>query len=197
MATKPNRTAIYCRVSTSEQNVDLQLDELRDYVKFKKLTVIGEYVDQGISGTKKKRPALDSMMQMVDKGKIDTVLVWKFDRLGRNLVHLVSVAERFRELGVNLVSYQEQFDTSTPIGQVVYTIIAAIANMELEDTRERIIAGQQAAKRRGKHIGRFTDLDKQDRIRQLRKQGMSIRGIAGKIECSTATVQKALKGLAA
>jgi DNA invertase Pin-like site-specific DNA recombinase len=187
------RTAIYYRVSTKDQNEDLQVDELREYAKLRKFQVVGEYIDKGISGTTKRRPQLDQMMEAVNKRKVDIVLVWAFDRFGRSTKHLVESLETFNELGVNFISYQQQIDTSTSAGKMLFTMIAAVAEFERSIITERVIAGQQAAKRRGKHIGRFTDLDKQDQIRQLRKQGKSIRAIATNIPCSTATVQKALK----
>jgi DNA invertase Pin-like site-specific DNA recombinase len=192
-ATKKKRVAIYYRVSTSSQQEDLQVDELIEYAKFRKLRVVGEYIDKGISGATRRRPALDQMMEACNKGKIDIVLVWAFDRFGRSTKHLVESLELFQSLGIDFVSYQQQIDTSTAAGKLLFTVISAFAEFERNMLSERVIAGQQAAKRRGKHIGRFTDLDKQDQIRQLRKQGKSIRAIATNIPCSTATVQKALK----
>ncbi len=111
------RVAIYARCSTQEQSVDLQLDGLRDYARTRGFEVVGEYLDEGVSGARAKRPALDRLLDEARRGRVDAVLVWKLDRLGRSLHHLLSILGEFNELGVRFVSLDDAIDSSTAAGR--------------------------------------------------------------------------------
>src|SRR3989442_7257032 len=124
------RCVIYTRVSRADQTCDNQLRDLREYCRARGWADVREYVDHGVSGTKDRRPALDQMMAAVRGRKVDIVVVAAFDRFGRSVRHLVESLETFRHLGVEFISLREQIDTGSPLGQAVFTIIAAIAQLE-------------------------------------------------------------------
>jgi DNA invertase Pin-like site-specific DNA recombinase len=171
------KVAIYVRVSTAEQNADLQQTELKEYAAFRKWQIAGVYSDT-ISGAKDKRPALDRLMADAKRGKFDVVAVWRFDRFARSTSHLLRALEEFATLGIDFVSLKESIDTSTPTGKMIFTVLAAVAELERSTIRERVIAGQKAAKRRGIRFGRpQVQVDTQE-VAALRKEGRSWREIA-------------------
>ncbi len=147
---------IYARVSTSNhgQDVGLQLDELRQ-VAAQRGYVVTEYVDQGVSGVKTSRPALDRMLADAQAGKLDVVLVWKLDRLGRSLQHVLTVLDALTGQGVGFVSLRDAgLDSTTPAGRLFTAMIAAFAAFERDIIQERVIAGVRRAQAAGKHCGR-------------------------------------------
>jgi DNA invertase Pin-like site-specific DNA recombinase len=177
---KPKRVANYTRVSTGEQNADMQVNELNEYAVFRKWEIVETYADK-MGGAKDRRPALDRLMADARRGKFDVVAVWRFDRFARSTSHLLRALEEFGALGIDFVSLKESIDTSTPTGKMVFTVLAAVAELERSTIRERVIAGQKAAKRRGVRFGRPTvDVDT-DRALKLRKQGLSWRDISAEV----------------
>ena len=148
------RVALYCRVSTTDQTCDNQLRDLRDYCRARGWEQVTEYVDQGISGTRERRPALDGMMAEVKARRVDVVVVAAFDRFGRSVRHLVEALDLFHHLNVEFISLREQIDTGSPLGQAVFTIIAAIAQLERSLIVERVKAGLRRARAEGKRLGR-------------------------------------------
>ncbi len=154
--TKVTRAALYARVSTSNhgQDVGLQLDELRQ-VAAQRGYVTTEYVDQGVSGVKISRPALDRMLADAQAGKLDVVLVWKLDRLGRSLQHVLSILDALTGQGVDFVSLRDAgLDSTTPAGRLFTAMIAAFAAFERDLIQERVVAGVRRAQAAGKHCGR-------------------------------------------
>jgi len=134
------RIAIYARVSTNDQSTDPQLLDLRRYVADRSWESFKEYVDEGVSGTKDSRPALNQLMDDARKKKFDVVLVWRFDRFARSTRHLINALEEFKNLGIDFVSYQENIDTSSPLGSAIFTIISAVAQLERDIIAERVKA---------------------------------------------------------
>jgi DNA invertase Pin-like site-specific DNA recombinase len=125
------RIAIYARVSTSgQQSVDMQLRDLRDLAVNRSFEVIKEYCDEGVSGSRESRPALDTLLRDARRRRFDAVLVWKLDRLGRSLVHLVRLLQDLRSLGVELISFSEGLDFTTTTGKLLYQVISAFAEFE-------------------------------------------------------------------
>ena len=112
--------AIYARVSTTDkgQDPEMQLRELREYCGRRELKIVGEYVDNGVSGTKDSRPELNHLMGDARKRLFDAVVVWRFDRFARSVSHLLRALEEFQSLGIEFVSYSEAIDTSTPVGKM-------------------------------------------------------------------------------
>src|SRR5206468_3898734 len=142
--------------------------------------IVAEYVDEGISGAKATRPALDSLLQDARRGKFDIVMVWSIDRLGRSLQHLIQVVEIFKTLGIDLFFHQQAIDTSTPAGKLAFSIFSALGEYERELIRARVIAGQERAKANGVKLGRPSKLNDSVRaaIGLLRERGMGIKQIA-------------------
>ncbi|MEI6232637.1 MAG: recombinase family protein [Planctomycetota bacterium] len=192
MPDKPVRVALYGRVSTADQTADNQLIDLRRYCLDRGWTVAEEFVDTGISGTKATRPALDKMMNRAKKRQIDVVLVWRFDRFARSVKHLVTTLEELRQLNVSFVSFQENIDTSSPLGSAIFTIIAAMAELERNIIVDRVRAGLRRAVAEGKQLGRPKSDADENEIKQLRQQGMSLRQIANKTGASKSTVSRLL-----
>src|SRR4051794_36375276 len=124
------RTALYLRVSTADQKPDLQYDGLRGYAARASLEIVGDYCDVAVSGRREGRARLNAPMAGARDREIDCVLVWKFDRFARSTRHLLSALEEFDHLGVRFVSVQDQIDTGSPMGRAMFTIIAAMAELE-------------------------------------------------------------------
>lgn len=126
------KAAVYARVSTTNHGQDpkLQLREIADYCARRGWTVSAEYVDEGISGSKEKRPQLDRLIADAHRRNFDAIVVWKFDRFARSVSHLLRALETFQALGIEFVSLTEGIDTSTPAGKLVFTILGAVAELE-------------------------------------------------------------------
>ncbi len=181
------RVALYSRVSTSNrQDVDLQLVPLREYAFARGWNVYKEYVDEGVSGAKVRRPALDQLMTDARQRHFDIVLVWRFDRFARSTRHLVNALHEFRHLGIAFCSYQENLDTSSPLGEAMFAIIGAIAQLERDITRERVKAGVARARARGKQLGRPRKIFHRDEVERLRAEGLSFRKIGRQLGISPA-----------
>ena len=146
------RAAIYARVSTLDQEPENQLQELRRYVHARGWTG-SEYVDHGVSGTRDRRPALDRLVADARRRKVDTVVVWRLDRLGRSLKHLVTLLDELQALGVGFVSLGEGIDLQTPAGRLQLHILASLAQFERERIAERVRAGLARARANGQRLG--------------------------------------------
>lgn len=165
------KVAIYGRVSTAEQNATMQLDELRAYCQRRQWTVVEEFIDSGISGSKESRPALNRLLADAKRRKFDAVLVYRYDRFARQLVNALT---EFDALGIHFVSLHEGVDTSKPNGRLVFGIFASIAEFERELIRGRVRSGLAAAKARGVKLGRRAKvLPDAGQIRLMREAGKS------------------------
>jgi len=181
------RIAIYARVSTADQSTESQLLDLRRYVSERGWNTFKEYVDEGISGTKDSRPALNELMNDAKKRRFDVVLVWRFDRFARSTKHLILALEEFKNLGVDFVSFQENIDTSSPLGSAIFTIISAVAQLERDIIAERVKAGLRRAKENGKTLGRPRVKVDLDQVKALHSQGYSTRAIAQELGLTKST----------
>ncbi len=188
---KTKTVALYARVSTLDQNCDLQLADLRRYVS-QRFSRAYEYVDQGVSGAQRRRPALDNLMTDARKRMFDVVLVWKFDRFARSLKHLMDSLEEFGTLGIDFVSFTEGIDTTTPSGQLLFHIVGAVAQFERDLIAERVRAGLAHARAMGKHIGRPRAKVDVQQVRILRNRGMSLRSIGRTLDVPVSRVRRAL-----
>src|SRR5450756_1350441 len=187
------RIGIYARVSTKDQSCELQVRDLRAYCSARGFDLVGEYVDIGQSGAKDSRPELNILMDDARKRQFDAIVVWRFDRFARSTKHLLSALEEFRSLGIQFISYQENVDTSTPLGQALFTIVSAVAQLERELIRERVTAGIRNARANGKRLGRPRVKANLEEILQLRAEGHSLRKIAAKLGIGDGTVRDRLK----
>ncbi len=191
------RAAIYARVSTANNSQDptLQTSELREYCERRGWSLAGEYVDIGISGSKEKRPELDRLIVDARRRRFDKILVWKLDRFGRSLRHLVNSLAELETLGVDFVSLRDNLDLSTPSGRLMFQIIGAMAEFERALIQERVKAGMRNARAKGRRIGRppQTPLCSEMRAAIAGSYvggGTSLRSLAKKFGTSLATVQR-------
>lgn len=148
------RCCLYARVSTTDQHVSNQLLDLRIFAERRSFTVTTEYTDVGVSGSKARRPGLDSLLRDAHKKKFDVVLISSFDRLGRSTKNFLSLVDEFESLGIEFISIRENIDTHGPMGRLFLTVISSVAELELSLMKERICAGMRRRKLEGLSIGR-------------------------------------------
>ena len=175
-----------------EQNASMQLDELRAYCARRQWSIVEEFVDEGVSGSKESRPALDRMLKAAKRRAFDAVLVYRYDRFARSLRQLVNALAEFDSLGINFVSLHEGVDTSTPNGKLVFGIFASIAEFERQLIIARTKSGMAAARKRGKVIGRPRVAVDAGQIRALRSQGKSWEAVSAQTGIKRATCQRAV-----
>lgn len=187
------KAAIYARVSTDQQNPEMQLGEVREYCCRRGLEIAGEYVDNGISGNKERRPALDRLLAACRKRRVDVVVVYRYDRFARSLRQLVNALEEFRSLGIDFVSLHEGVDTSTPNGRLVFGIFATIAEFERELIRDRVRAGMRNARAKGRQIGRRRAAFDDGQARSMLASGHSLAQVGAALGISASTVCRRLQ----
>jgi DNA invertase Pin-like site-specific DNA recombinase len=169
----------------------MQLAELREHAARRGWKISAEYIDQGISGARERRPELDRLWADCRKRGVDAVLVYRYDRFARSLRQLVNALEEFRALGIEFVSLHEGVDTSTPNGRLVFGIFASIAEFERELIRSRVRSGLAAARAKGKRLGRPRTTVDAAQITQLRASGASWRQISASLGVGVGTVRRA------
>ena len=143
------KTAIYVRVSTDDQNPELQADILKTYCSQQNYKVTKIYTDI-ISGTKSSRPQLDLMLQDMRRGFFNCIIIYKLDRLGRSLAHLITICEELNNKNIDLIVTSQNIDTKTPSGKLLFHVLGAIAEFERELISERVKLGLKHAKNVGK-----------------------------------------------
>ena len=193
------RTALYARVSTSDkgQDPEMQLRELREHCQRRGWEIVGEYVDVGVSGSKDSRPQLNRLLAAAHRRQCDAVLVWKLDRFGRSLKHLVNALAEFESLGVTFISLKESLDLTTPAGRLMFGIISAMAEFERDLIRERVRSGIANRRAKGLRVGRKAIVLDAGRLATMRSEGLTIRQMADQLACSPALVHKTLSNPAA
>jgi putative DNA-invertase from lambdoid prophage Rac len=187
------RAAIYARVSTTDQNCEMQVQELREYAGRRSWQISAEYLD-GWSGAKANRPELDKLMADAALRHFDAVLVWKLDRFGRSVRNCLDGIESLRSHGVRFLAVGQSIDTdeSNPTSRLLLHILASVAEFEREMIRERVSAGVRNAKRNGKQLGRKRAVFNRDKARQMHLAGASVREIASALEVGRGTIQRLL-----
>jgi DNA invertase Pin-like site-specific DNA recombinase len=168
----------------------MQTRELKEYIERRGWQLAGEYVDNGVSGTKERRLELDRLMADAHRRRFDVVAVWKFDRMARSVSHLLRVLETFNALGINFVSLSESIDTATPAGKMVFTVLGAVAELERSLIVERVKAGLRNARAKGKRLGRPQKIVNTFQLARLRGKGCSWRTIARQLGCSARTARR-------
>lgn len=182
--------ALYGRVSTRDQSSAMQQDEMRAYCQRRDWPIAEQYIDEGISGSKASRPALNRLLADAKLRKFDAVLVYRYDRFARSLRQLVNALAEFDALGIAFVSLHEGVDTTTPNGRLVFGIFASIAEFERELIRDRVRSGLAAAKSRGVRLGRRSTTTDPAAVRRLKSSGLSFRAIASQLGISLGTAHK-------
>jgi DNA invertase Pin-like site-specific DNA recombinase len=170
----------------------MQIRDLRAYCAARGFDLVGEYVDVGQSGAKDSRPELNKLMDDARKRQFDAIVVWRFDRFARSTKHLLLALEEFRSLGIQFISYQENIDTSSALGQALFTIVSAVAQLERDLIRERVTAGIRNARANGTQLGRPMRVVDRARILQMRAEGQSLEQIAAKLGVGYGTVRARL-----
>ena len=171
----------------------MQLRELRDYSASRDWKIAEEYIDLGVSGSKGSRPALNRLMADAGRRKFDIVLVWKLDRFGRSLRHLVNALAELEAIGIAFVSLRDNLDLATPSGRLMFQIIGAMAEFERELIRERVKAGLRNAQAKGKHLGRPRVFVSDSKIELMRASGVSWRTISKELGIGTGTARRAIQ----
>lgn len=190
------RIATYSRVSREDQRPEIQTHALDEYAAARRLDVIERYIDHGHSGAKDRRPALDAMLAAARRRSFDAVACVRLDRLFRSVRHLTAVAAELEALGVALIVLDQGIDTSTPAGRLLFHVVGAIAEFERDLIIERTRAGLDAARRRGKRLGRpKADYGRTlvDRAKRLQASGHSIREIADVLGTSRGRAHRILR----
>ena len=192
---RARRVALYARVSTAGhgQDVGLQVDELQQLAGQRGWVVHDTYVDEGVSGAQEKRPALDRLLADAQAGRFELLLVWKLDRLGRSLQHLLRVLSDLTSWGVGFASARDPgLDSTTPSGRLMLHLIGAFAEFERAMIRERVIAGVRRAQAAGKHCGRpRVELDLRPALAMF-AQGHGLETTAKALGVSRATLRRRL-----
>src|ERR1700688_4649912 len=178
----------YVRVSSPDQHVENQLLDLRKLAAQRGFEVSREYCDRGISGTKARRPGLDSLMADARRGEFSVVLVAAFDRIARSTKNFLEIVDELHELGIEFVSAREAIDTSGPMGRMFITLIGSIAELEKSILVERIRAGMRRARMEGQRLGRAPLNIDHDALVRDRLAGMSLTNVAKKYRVSRASV---------
>lgn len=185
--------ALYARVSTVDQRSGPQLERLHEYAQRREAQAV-EYLDHGVSGARVARPALGRLLEAARRREVDAVVVTRLDRLARSVRQLCDLAAELEAVGVDLVVLDQSIDTSTPSGRFLFHTLGAVAELERELIRERVVAGVAAARRRGSRLGRPRALDAQGvaRARRMRRAGQSLAHVARVLGVGRETVRKAL-----
>ena len=184
------RVALYARVSTLDkgQDPETQLIQLRQYAQYRNFEVIGEFVDYA-SGTTQDRVQYRLMMDAAKKRVIDVVLVWRYDRFARSTQALVNALKEFQSLGIDFISYQENIDTTSPTGELVFHVMASLAQFESSLISQRVKAGMERARAQGKNIARpRLPIEQQQKIYELQKKGLSMNKISKQLGIAYGTV---------
>ena len=182
------RAVIYARVSTPDQHLETQLYDLRKLAEQRGYHVIHEYTDRGISGSKVKRPGLDSMMAAARRREFSVLLVAAFDRIARSTKNFLEIVDELSELGIEFISAREAIDTTGAMGRMFITLIGSIAELEKSLIVERIRAGMRRAKMEGQRLGRAPLNIDHDALVRDRLAGMSLTSVARRYGVSRASV---------
>lgn len=191
------KVAIYARVSTTDQDCEMQLRELREYCERRGWEIFGEFVDTGFSGSKASRPALDRLKRDARLFRFNCVLVWKLDRWGRSISDSLAGIQELVSLGIRWVAITQNLDTdeSNPMSRFMLHVMAAFAELEREMIRERTKAGVKSSRAKGTKWGRPERVFKRDLAAEMRSAGISWRAIAKELGVPFTTVRTAVKGV--
>jgi DNA invertase Pin-like site-specific DNA recombinase len=197
----PRRVGLYARVSTNRngapdgQDPATQIHDMHRHVAYKGWIVAGEYIDRGISGAKISRPELDRLMNDAAAKKFDVVLIWRFDRFSRSTSHLLDSLKKFKSLGIEFASLTEEIDTATAHGKMIFTMLAAVAEMERGLIGERVAAKLRFNRETEQRVPGRERMVTITNAEIMRRQGAgeSLREIARSLGCSPTLLCKRLQ----
>ena len=189
------RVSLYCRVSTKEQDCERQLMELRQVAENHDWKIVGEYIDSGISGSAKSRPALDEMMKDAMSRKFEMVMTVELSRLGRSVSNMCQIVDLLKSKKIDLFVKNQNISTDTIVGEFFFNIINAVSQYEKDLITERVVSGLNNARKKGRIGGRPTNLTPsvEEKILELKAIGTSIKKIKEECGVGTASVYKVLK----
>ena len=192
------KVVLYARVSSKDQNCERQISELRIIASNHNYHIVDEYIDTGFSGSLKNRPELDRMMKDAFLKKFEMVMTLELSRVGRSTKNLLEIVEKLKEKDINLFIANQQIDTSTPTGSMFFTIASAFATYERDLIRERVISGLQNAKKKGKVLGRKTNLNglTKSKILEMRSNKIGLKKIAAETKIAVKTIRNFLSQVA-
>ena len=192
------KVVLYARVSTKDQDCERQISELRIIASNHNYHIVDEYIDTGFSGSLKNRPELDRMMKDAFFKKFEMVMTLELSRVGRSTKNLLEIVEKLKEKDINLFIANQQIDTSTPTGSMFFTIASAFATYERDLIRERVISGLQNAKKKGKVLGRKTNLNRltKSKILEMRSNKIGLKKIAAETKIAVKTIRNFLSEVA-
>jgi DNA invertase Pin-like site-specific DNA recombinase len=195
MSKKPLRAALYVRVSTDDQTTANQRIELEQVCKQREWSVIEVYEDAGVSGAKASRPSFDRMRRDAAQGKIDIIVTWSIDRLGRSLANVATFMAEMVAQNVALYIFKQAVDGTTASGKAMLGMCAVFAEFERDMLIDRVQAGLQRARDEGKKLGRPTILDAALRKKIISRldKGDGMLRIAKQLGIGTSTVQRIAK----
>lgn len=196
IGTPGRRAGLYARVSTMDQSPENQLHAMRPHSAARGW-VAEEFVDHGVSGAKDRRPALDRLLKAARARQVDIIVVTKLDRLARSTHHLVTIAQELTALGVDLVVLDQQIDSTTPSGRLLFILLAAIAEFERDLIRDRVKAGLDRARAKGVRLGRPSARVAEDELEALWRAHVPLAEIARRMGTSPATIRRRLSALGA
>jgi DNA invertase Pin-like site-specific DNA recombinase len=196
---KTKRAGIYARCSTPEQSTDSQVVALTEFAAARGWAVEKIYIDNGVSGAKNSRPALDEMWADCRKRKLDICLIFALDRMARSLKTLIEALEEFGRLGVDFVCLKQDIDTTSAASRLLFHIVGAVAEFERDLIRGRTVAGMEVARRKGKHIGRpplrtFAENEKLEIRAARQNERTSVRQLAIRYGTTQFMVQRIVAG---
>ena len=207
MTGKARRVALYVRVSTDHQSVENQIRELKQVAERRGWTLVETYQDAGISGAKgrDKRPGLDAMLKDASRRRFDVVMAWAIDRLGRSLIDLLGTIQHLEAVGIDLYLDQQNIDTTTPAGKLLFQMTGAFAEFERSMIRQRVNAGLNVIKDKLSRDGKFeskrgivraklgrpgAEPDKIERARLELAKGIGIGKVAREVGLGVGTVHR-------
>ena len=190
------RVGLYCRVSLKDkQNCERQIEELREVAENHDWQIVGEYIDEGISGSKKSRPALDRMLKDAMHRKFEMVMTVELSRLGRSVSNMCEIVDLLKSKKIDLFVKNQNVDTSTIIGEFFFNIMNAVSQYEKDLIRERVMSGLENARKKGRIGGRPSNLnaDTEKKIVEMKTCGATMRKIVAECKVGTQTAYKVLK----
>jgi DNA invertase Pin-like site-specific DNA recombinase len=189
-----SKVALYARVSThdKEQDPENQLIKLRDFVERRGWVVYGEFIDMR-SGAQSTRPELDRMLKAAKAHWFDAIVIVRIDRLGRSVRNLHNLLAELQHSGVALICTDQDIDTSNPTGKLLFTVLGAVSELELDLIRDRTKDGLARAKAQGKRLGRPPNPARTDDILRMRREGLSLRQIGQRLGISHQGVKQRLR----
>ena len=200
MSKTSKRAALYVRVSTDQQTVENQIHELKQVAERRGWQVVEIYRDAGISGSKGRdqRPGLDTMLKDASRRKFDVVMAWAIDRVGRSLIDLLDTIKHLEAVGVDLYLDQQNIDTTTPMGKLLFQVTGAFAEFERSMIRQRVKAGLRRAVAQGVKLGRPGGGPKKLALARVElAKGTGINKVARLVGLGTGTVHKLKRTMAA